>query len=112
MRVQREPGGARRAAAAATAIVASADARRRTGAGDAGTAGAVVVDDVLTISGTNAADQITLDFTALDSVVVDLGGNNGTRRFASGSFHSAAVDLRRATTSSGRSPAVSSPTYR
>ena len=52
------------------------------------------MNDVLTISGTNAADQITVDFTALDSVVVDLGDSNGTRRFASGSFHAAAVDLR------------------
>ena len=36
-------------------------------------ASAAVVDDVLVISGTNAADRITVDFTALDSVVVDLG---------------------------------------
>ncbi len=52
------------------------------------------MNDVLIISGTNAADQISVDFTPLDSVVVDLGGSNGTRRFVSGSFHSASVDLR------------------
>jgi hypothetical protein len=45
------------------------------------------------INGTNAADQISIDFTAPGSVVVDLGGTNGTRRFASGSFHSASVGL-------------------
>jgi Ca2+-binding RTX toxin-like protein len=57
-------------------------------------ASAAVVDDVLTISGTNAADQITVDFTALDSVVVNLGGNSGSRRFDRSTFHSATVDLR------------------
>ena len=42
-------------------------------------ASAAVVDDVLVISGTNAADRITVDFTALDSVVVDLGHDHVPR---------------------------------
>ena len=92
MNVQRN--GRAVAAAAATAFVASATLAGGQAQATPAQAGAVVVGDVLTISGTNAADQITLDFTALDSVVVDLGGSNGTRRFASGSFHAAAVDLR------------------
>jgi Ca2+-binding RTX toxin-like protein len=92
MTVQRN--GRAAAAAAATAIVASATLAGGPAQATPAQAGAVVVDDVLTISGSNAADQITLDFTALDSVVVDLGGSNGTRRFASGSFHAAVVDLR------------------
>jgi Ca2+-binding RTX toxin-like protein len=92
MKVQRNARVA--AAAAASAIVASATLVAGPAQATPAQAGAVVVDDVLIISGTNAADQITLDFTALDSVVVDLGGSFGTRRFASGSFHTAAVDLR------------------
>ena len=96
MRVQnrtRRAHGRAAAAAAATAIVATTLVGGPAQATPA-RAAAVVVDDVLTISGTNAADQISVDFTPLDSVVVDLGGSNGTRRFASGSFHSASVDLR------------------
>jgi hypothetical protein len=92
MRVQRN--GRAAAAAAVTAIVASATLAGGPAQAMPAQAGAVVVNDVLAISGTNAADQITIDFTALDSVVVDLGGDNGVRRFASGTFHAAAVDLR------------------
>ena len=54
---------------------------------------AAVVDDVLTISGSNAADEITVDFTALDSVLVDLGGDNGARRFDRSTFRAVSVDL-------------------
>src|SRR6478735_3610336 len=92
MKVQRN--GRAAAAAAATALLASATLAGGQAQATPAQARAVVVDDVLTISGTNAADQITLDFTALDSVVVDLGDSTGTRRFASGTFHGAAVDLR------------------
>ncbi len=92
MRVQRN--GRAAAAAAATAIVASATLVGGPAQATPAQAGAVVVNDVLTISGTNAADQIIVDFSSLDSVVVDLGDSFGTRRFASGSFHSASVDLR------------------
>jgi hypothetical protein len=82
------------AAATATAIVAAATLVGASAQAASARAGAVVVDDVLTIVGTNAGDRISVDFTPLDSVVVDLGGNNGTRRFASGTFHAASVDLR------------------
>ena len=54
---------------------------------------AAVVDDVLVISGTNATDWITVDFTALDSVVVDLGHDH-VRRFDPRTFHSVSVYLR------------------
>ncbi len=82
------------AAAAATAIVATTTLAGLPAHATPARASAVVVDDVLVVTGTNAGDQITIDFTALDSVVVDLGAGNGTRRFAAGSFHSASVDLR------------------
>ena len=82
------------AAAAATAFVASTTLAGGSAQATPAPAGAVVVNDVLTISGTNAADQITLDFSALDSVVVDLGDTFGTRRFAVGTFHAATVDLQ------------------
>jgi Ca2+-binding RTX toxin-like protein len=52
-----------------------------------------VVDDVLVISGTNAADRITMDFTALDSVVVDLGDDH-VQRLDPRTFDSVSVDLR------------------
>ncbi len=97
MRMQnrnRRSHGRAAAAAAATAIVATTTLVGGPAQATPARAVAVVVDDVLTIRGTNAADQISIDFTPLDSVVVDLGGGNGTRRFASGSFHSASVDLR------------------
>ena len=97
MRVQnrnRRPHGRAAAAAAATAIVTAATLVGGPAHAAAPRAGAAVVDGVLTIVGTNAGDQISVDFTPLDSVVVDLGGSNGTRRFAAGSFHSASVDLR------------------
>ena len=92
MKVQRN--GRAVAAAAATAFVASATLAGGQAQATPAQAGAVVVNDVLAISGTNADDQITIDFTALDAVVVDLGGSFGTRSFAKGSFHSASVDLR------------------
>ena len=82
------------AAAAATAIVATTTLVGGAAHASPAQPEAVVVDDVLTISGTKTADLITVDFTALDSVSVDLGGNNGTRRFASGTFRSVSVDLR------------------
>jgi hypothetical protein len=92
MRVHRN--GRAAAAAAATAILASATLAGGAAQATPAQAGAVVVNDVLTISGTSADDQITIDFTALDTVVVDLGDSFGTRRFAAGSFHAATVDLR------------------
>jgi hypothetical protein len=55
-------------------------------------ASAAVVNDVLVISGTNAADRITIDFTALDSVVVDLG--HDVLRLDPRTFHSVSVYLR------------------
>jgi len=71
-------------------------------------ASAAVVDDVLVISGTNAADRITVDFTALDSVVVDLGHNH-VQRLDPRTFHSVSVHLRAGDddfrTLSGGSPA-------
>src|SRR4051794_11499843 len=92
MRVQnrtRRARGRATAVAAATAIVATATLVGGPAQATPARATAAVVGDVLTISGTNDADQISIDFSALDSVVVDLGGSNGTRRFASGSFDSA-----------------------
>ena len=59
MRVQTN---GRAAAAAAIAILASATLAGGPSQATPAQAGAVVVDDVLTISGTNAADQITVDF--------------------------------------------------
>ena len=56
-------------------------------------ASAAVVNDVLVISGTNAADRITVDFTALDSVVVDLGHDH-VQRLDPRTFHSVSVYLR------------------
>jgi hypothetical protein len=91
MRVQRNR---RAAAAAATVMVAAATLAGAPAQARPASAGAIVVNDVLSINGTNAGDRITIDFTAPDSVVVDLGGSNGTRSFAKGSFHSATVDLR------------------
>jgi hypothetical protein len=94
MRVQyrtRRSHGRAAAAAAAIAVattLASAPAQARPAQ-----AWAAVADDVLTISGTNADDHITLDFTAFDSVLVDLGGTNGARRFDRRTFHSASVKL-------------------
>jgi hypothetical protein len=56
-------------------------------------ASAAVVNDVLVISGTNAADRITVDFTTPGSVVVDLGHDN-VQRLDPRTFHSASVLLR------------------
>ena len=56
-------------------------------------ASAAVVNDVLVISGTNAADRITVDFTALDSVVVNLGHDH-VQRLDPRTFHSVSVYLR------------------
>ena len=56
-------------------------------------ASAAVVDDVLVISGTNAADRITVDFTSLDSVVVNLGRDQ-VQRLDPRTFHSVSVYLR------------------
>jgi Ca2+-binding RTX toxin-like protein len=82
------------AAAAATAIAATATLAGVPAQAAPAGAGASVVGDVLTVTGTNAGDAISIDFSPLDSVVVDLGGGSGTRRFAAGTFHSAVVDLR------------------
>ena len=82
------------ASAAATAIVTATALAGAPAQATTARARAEVVDDVLTITGTTAGDRITVDFTPLDSVVVDLGGDNGSRRFAAGSFVSAYVDLR------------------
>jgi Ca2+-binding RTX toxin-like protein len=56
-------------------------------------ASAAVVNDVLVISGTNAADRITVDFTALDSVVVDLGHDH-VQRLDPRTFRSVSAYLR------------------
>lgn len=56
-------------------------------------ASAAVVGDVLVISGTNTADRITVDFTALDSVVVDLGHDH-VQRLDPRTFHSVSASLR------------------
>ena len=96
MRIQNRTRRSHGRAAAAAATAAIGVAATLAGVPAQATpvrAGAAVVDDVLTISGSNAADKITVDFTALDSVVVDLGDGNGARRFASRTFHSASVDL-------------------
>lgn len=55
-------------------------------------ASAAVVDDVLVISGTNAADRIAVDFTAPGSVVVDLGHDH-VQRLDPRTFHSVSVSL-------------------
>ena len=55
-------------------------------------AAAAVVNDVLVISGTNAADRITVDFSALDSVVVDLG-HDRVQRLDPRTFQSVSVYL-------------------
>jgi hypothetical protein len=97
MRVQyrtKRSHGRAAAAAAAAAIGLAATVAGVPAQATPVQASAAVVDDVLTISGTNAADQITVDFTAFDSVVVNLGGNSGSRRFDRSTFHSASVDLR------------------
>lgn len=54
-----------------------------------------MVYDML-ISGTNAADLITVDFTALDSVVVDLGHGH-VQPLDPPTFHSVSVYLRAGT---------------
>ena len=90
----RRSHGRAAAAAAATAIVAATTLAGLPAQATTARGSAAVVDDVLTITGTNAADQVSIDFTALGAVVVDLGGENGSHRFAAGSFHSASVDLR------------------
>lgn len=91
-RAQRATGRAA-VAATATAMVATATLAGVPADALSAQAGAAVVDGVLAISGTNDADRITIDFTAVDAVVVDLGGGE-TRRFAAGSFGSAYVALR------------------
>ena len=53
---------------------------------------AAVVDDVLVITGTSAADRVTLDFSAHDPVVVDLGHDH-VHRLDPRTFHSVAADL-------------------
>ena len=96
MRVQyrtRRLHGRAAAVAAATAIAAATTLVGAPAQARPARAWAAVVDDVLIVSGTNADDRITLDFTALDSVLVDLGGTNGARRFDRRSFHSASVKL-------------------
>ena len=82
-----------RAAAAATLIGVVAAVSAGPAQATPPRASAAVVDDVLVISGTNAADRITVNFTALDSVVVDLGHHH-VRRFDPRTFHSASVHLR------------------
>jgi len=83
-------------AAAATTLIGLVGLLAAVSAGPAqataARASAAVVDDVLVINGTNAGDRITVDFTALDSVLVDLGHDNA-QRFDSRTFHSAAVYL-------------------
>jgi hypothetical protein len=55
-------------------------------------ASATVVDHVLAITGTSAADVVTVDFTPLDSVAVDLG-HGVVRRFDSRAFASVSAYL-------------------
>jgi Ca2+-binding RTX toxin-like protein len=78
---------------AATALIGLAAA---VSAGPAGAtpaqASASVVDQVLEITGTNGPDSVTVDFTALDSVAVDLG-HGVVRRFDRRTFASASAYL-------------------
>ena len=84
-------------AAAATTMIGLVAAVLAVSAGPAqatpARASAAVVDDVLVINGTNAADRITVDFTAPDSVAVNLGHDH-VQRFDPRTFHSASVSLR------------------
>ena len=82
-----------RAAAATTLIGLVATVSAGPAQATPARASAAVVDGVLVISGTNAADRITVDFTALDSVVVDLGHDH-VQRLDPRTFHSVSVDLR------------------
>ena len=82
-----------RAAAATTMIGLVAAVSAGPAQATAARASAAVVDDVLVISGTNAADRITVDFTALDSVVVDLGHDH-VQRLDPRTFDSVSVYLR------------------
>ena len=80
MNKQSRPTGSFVRAAAATTLIGliaavSAGPAQATPA----RASAAVVDDVLVINGTSAADRITVDFTALGSVVVDLGHDHVQR---------------------------------
>lgn len=87
----RTPRSVGRAAAATTLIGLVAAASAGPAQATQAHASAVVVDQVLAISGTGAADRITVDFTALDSVAVDLG--DGVHRFDPRTFHSVSVYL-------------------
>ena len=82
-----------RAAAATTLIGLVAAVSAGPAQANPARASAAVVNDVLVISGTNAADRITVDFTALDSVVVGLGPDHA-QRLDRRTFHSVSVYLR------------------
>src|SRR5918994_228218 len=82
-----------RAAAATTLIGLVAAVSGGPAQATSARASAAVIDDVLVISGTNAVDRITVDFTALDSVVVDLGRDH-VQRLDPRTFDSVSVYLR------------------
>lgn len=87
----------RRAAATTTLIglaagLAAAPAQASPSKGTPPDASAVVAGGVLRITGTNAADRITVALVTPDSVAVDLGGDD-LRRFDRGSFRSVSVSL-------------------
>ena len=89
----RTTGSFVRAAAATTLIGLVAAVSAGPALAKPARASAAVVNDVLVISGTNAADRITVDFTALDSVVVDLGLDD-VQPATPRTFHSVSVYLR------------------
>jgi Hemolysin-type calcium-binding repeat (2 copies). len=94
MKEQGRPNMSFGRAAAATALIGlvvavSAGSAHATPAG----ASASVVDDVLVISGTNAADRISVDFTVLGTVVVNLGHDH-VQRLDPRTFNSVSVYLR------------------
>jgi len=85
------PRSVGRAAAATTLIGLVAAVSAGPAQATPAQASASVVDQVLAISGTSAADRVSIDFTALDSVAVDAG--QGVQRFDARTFHSVSVSL-------------------
>jgi RTX calcium-binding nonapeptide repeat (4 copies) len=81
-----------RAAAATTLIGIAVAASTAPAQATPARASASVVDQVLAISGTSAANEITVDFTAVDSVAVNLGRGE-VERFDPRTFRSVSVHL-------------------
>jgi Ca2+-binding RTX toxin-like protein len=88
----RTPGAAVRRAAAATTLVGLVVAMSAAPAqATPAQATAVVTNEVLVLTGTAAADQVTVDFTTSGTVGVDLG--HGVRNFDVRTFRGVSVDL-------------------